>query len=352
LLLLGTPAGRPRPRLAPLAAAFAVPVAVAVASGIFDDLGGKDPGTWWMPRPDGALVLTSLHSWLMPASQSWLPTAERSPIDLGLAAATAALAVFAGLLGRRRDVGRLLVAAALYVGALLAISWLVLPVFWNRTTVPAVVLLVVATAAGAGAARTARIRLALALALAAAAFGFATRWLGAEARRPLEPWADVAARMLLHEQPDDLVLVHPGYATSALRRHLDGHGPERLVRIPPRGIEPARRARLAVERSARRGWSTIWIVLRLDTPSEADAATRKALFESVALGRGGHPVRALVVSALESAMRPGLPELRGQVEAELTAALGRPTLRVDEGQFVEYQFVSGRTAAASESPGP
>lgn len=228
-------------------------------------------------------------------------------------------------------------AAVAYWACLACVSLVWQPVWWPRTMLPGLVLLLVSLATASNALRTTALRRsATAVVLALSLFG-AARWVGGEARRAIEPWQQVVDA-LPPPAARAPVFVLADYSVAPLvERRLGGREGPVALRLDGRG----NRERMTAAMAAGQG-SPLTLVVRVDLTVMASPDALTSVLTQVAEVRGAWPMRVLLVMSPDVSLVPHLRETRATVEARAARLFGAPVERREEPALTSLTFAPGR----------
>lgn len=169
--------------------------------------GTKVAGNWWMPMPTLDVLIVSFKAAIGLANFNgdWSgDTLVSTALNLLLAFGSfTAFAVCVGTARLTTIAGRIAFAALVYLGQLYVVSWLILPVFWYRTAMPALIPLAAAFALAIGGLKretSARFGTAILLAFGILQSG---QWITKHGGRPYEDWEAVAAEIRVNWHEND-----------------------------------------------------------------------------------------------------------------------------------------------------
>lgn len=314
--------------IAGVCAAWAV---VVVASNAH----GTVAGDFWMPALTPRLAWLSFGEVLGVAGPGigMPPVAQAAWVLLLLALG----AVFA-LAEPSRAWTAPLGAAVTYWVCLAAASVAWRPLWWPRTMLAGLVLLLVSVAIASTRLRTARLRTVAAFVIVLLSLFGAARWTGGAARRSLEPWDRVVAE-LPPASAAGSVFVVPDYAVAPF---LEGRGGQRqrvtALRLDGRG----NRDRMADVASAAGADRTLTLVVRIDLTVTTSLDGLASVLTQLAEFRGTAPVRVLLVMSPDASLAPELFETRARVEASATRLFGPVTERREASDLTSLTFASRR----------
>lgn len=288
---------------------------------------------WWMP------ALTPRLAWFTFAEVLGLPSSGMPAVaQIAWVTLLVALAAVFIVAEPAREWTAPLCAALIYWLCLAGVSLLWEPVWWPRTMLPGLVLLLVSVAIASTRLRPPWWTTAAAVVVATLSLFGVVRWLGGEARNGLEPWQQVANNLPAPQTSSALFAV-PDYAVEPLVELADrGRAGVAALRLDGRGNHDIITATLARAGQGR----PVTLVVRVDLTVMASPEALTAVLADVAEARGSAPVRVLLVMSPDASLVPALRDTRMQVVASATRLFGPLVERRDEPSFTSLTFASPR----------
>lgn len=219
--------------------AIGIPCALFILEYFFFMSPGISSNTenWWMPRVTIQLILYVTAYLLGASSLSWSLSAIQQyglvlviPIGVFL---FGSFILFVGsfVLGNWRRSLPLLCAAVSYWLQLLAYSLFKIPIFWDRTALPAIVPLIGFIGVQIATIKRRKLRLISIIALVLLSINTIVNWVSCKAWIPFEHSKQIAQSLKLNWKPQDLVVFYPSYFEGVIKYYYPELPDEAIMSI-------------------------------------------------------------------------------------------------------------------------